>query len=71
MMRIILTRNLPDGRRVIVYDRGTRPHNLIAVIKHKDSCIPIKNITMRGDEERWKDQLAKELKMTKKELRIE
>ena len=70
-MRIILTRDLPDGRRLIVYDRGTRPHNLIAVIRYKDSPVPIKSITMRGDEERWKDQLSKELKMSKKELEIE
>jgi len=70
-MRIILVRDLPDGRRVIVYDRGIRPHNLIAVIKHKDSSVPERSISMRGDEERWKDKLAKELKMSKKELGIE
>jgi len=70
-MRIIFTRNLPDGRRVIVYDREVRPHNLVAVIKSKDSSVPDRSVTMRGDEERWKEQLSKELGMSKKELDLE
>lgn len=71
MYKIILNRKLPDGRRVIVYDREFYPLNYIAVVKQDGNSIPILTLSMREEEDRWKDDLSKALKVSKKELGLE
>ena len=65
-MKILLRKTLSDGRKVLVYNDGTEQYNIVAVISN--GTYPSKILRMKEEEERWKDELPKELGVSKEEL---
>lgn len=60
-MRIVFKKNLPDGRRIIVYDEGGGKK----VLHVSEWTVSLKN---NWD---WEEEVIKKLGITKKDLEIE
>lgn len=71
MHKIVFRRELSDGRYVIVYDTQFHPFNYVAIVKQNGNTRPIMVVEMREEEQKWKDELSKALKLTKKELGLD
>lgn len=56
--------------QIMVYDDGTERNNIIVLIK-MDGIVPKKTIKLSDEEEEWKDELAKMLRMSKEELGLD
>lgn len=68
-MKTLLVKNLKDGRRVIVYNDYSERDNIIVIIKSASSIVP-EIIKLTDEEEKWRDDLPKILKVSKEELGI-
>lgn len=68
-MKILLSNNLKDGRRVLVYNDFSERDNIIVLIKEKNCAIP-EMVKLTDEEERWRDDLPRILGVDKKELGI-
>jgi len=69
-MRILYQKTLDDGRIVTVYNDGTQQNNIIAVIKTDNTAQP-KILRLKEEADRWKDELAKELGISKEDLGLD
>ncbi len=68
-MKILLRKNLEDGRRVIVYNDFSEKNNIIVMVKTSTSIIP-EVIKLTDEEEKWRDDLPTILNVSKEELNI-
>lgn len=68
-MKTLLTKDLKDGRRVIVYNDHSERDNIIVIIKSASNIIP-KIVKLTDEAEKWMDDLPKILGVSKEELGI-
>ena len=68
-MKILLRKNLEDGRRVLVYNDYSEKNNIIVIVKTSSGPIP-QIIKLTDEEEKWRDDLPNILNVSKEELNI-